>query len=184
MALINKSFITIKILKYEVLKMLKIKEFVCECEDFKIKNPDKETKIKINNELQKYGNMEAEFDNPKLLLYLFRELVISDNVDFQFDKYSLGNFTDLLEDERTPKEFNEIVFHIGDIVNDIVMDTLRAQLMQIKNLEMTTSQAKILNEINKIGKEKDKIENEGIEVNVEKIGFIDKILIKLGLKEI
>lgn len=164
--------------------MLKIKEFVYECEDFKIKNPDKKTRIKINDELQKYGNMEAEFDNPKLLLYLFRELVVSDNVDFQFDKYSLGNFTDLLEDERVPKEFNEIVFHIGDIVNDIVMDTLRAQLMQIKNLEMTTSQAKILNEINKIGKEKDEIENENIEVDVEKVGFMDKILIKLGIKEI
>lgn len=164
--------------------MLKIKEFVYECEDYKIKNPEKETRIRINNELQKCGNMESEFDNPKLLLYLFRELVVSDNIDFQFDKYSLGNFTDLLEDERVPKEFKEIVFHIGNIVNDIVMDTLRTQLMQLKNLGMVTNQAKVLNEINKIGKEKAEIENENIEVNVEKVGFVDKILIKLRLKDV
>lgn len=163
--------------------MLKIKEFIYECEDYKIKNPDKETKANIYNELQKYGGIDADFDNPKLVLYLFRTLVVSDNIDFQFDKYSLSNFTELLEDERTPREFNEIMFYVGNIISDVILDTMRAYSMQIKNLRLETNQAQMLNEINKIENEKDEIENENIEVSVEKVGFVDKILIKLGIKD-
>lgn len=164
--------------------MLRVKEFIYECEDYKIKNPDKETRDKISNEIEKYGGVEADIDNPKFILYLFEMLVVSENIDYQFDKYSLSNFAELLEDERAPREFSEMIFYISGIVSNIILDTMRAKLMQLKNLEIETNHAKILNEINKIGKEKDDIENENIEVNVEKVGFIDKILIKLGFKDV
>lgn len=162
--------------------MLKRKEYRYECEDYKIINPDTELSAEIYNELKKYSNKDGETDygNPKLNLFLFTKLVKSDNIDFQFDKYSLGNFKELLEEPV--EEINNIVYEIADILNDIILNTLRAYKLQLKNMNINVLQAEIINETNKIGQDviekKEEIEDKDIKIEVEKVGIIKKLFMK------
>lgn len=162
--------------------MLKRKEYRYECGDYKIINPNTELSSEIYNELKKYSNKDGETDynNPKLNLFLFTKLVKSDNIDFQFDKYSLGNFKELLEEPT--EEINNIVYEIADILNDIILNTLRAYKLQLKNMNINVLQAEIINETNKIGQDiidkKEEIEDKDIKIEIEKVGFIKKLFMR------
>lgn len=164
--------------------MLKRKEYRYECEDYKIINPNTELSAEIYNELKKYSNKDGETDykNPKLNLFLFQKLVKSDNIDFQFDKYSLGNFKELLEEPT--EEINNIAYEVADILSDIILNTLKAYKLQLKNMGINVLQADIINETNKIGQDiadkKEEINDNDVEIEVERVGFIKKLFMKFN----
>lgn len=162
--------------------MLKRKEYRYECEDYKIINPNAELSKEISDELKKYSNKDGEtdYDNPKLNLFLFTKLVKSDNIDFQFDKYSLGSFKELLEEPA--EEINNIAYEVADILSDIILNTLKAYKLQLKNMNINVLQAEIINETNKIGQDivekKEEVEGENIEIEVEKVGLIKRLFMR------
>lgn len=161
--------------------MLKRKAYRYECEDYKIINPNAKLSKEISDELKKYSkDGETDYDNPKLNLFLFTKLVKSDNVDFQFDKYSLGNFKELLEEPT--EEINNIAYEVADVLSDIILNTLKAYKLQLKNMNINVLQAEIINETNKICEDivekKEESEDENVEIEVEKVGFIRKLFMK------
>lgn len=164
--------------------MLKRKEYRYECEDYKIINPNTELSAEIYNELKKYSNKDGEtdYENPKLNLFLFQKLVKSDNIDFQFDKYSLGNFKELLEEPT--EEINNITYEVADILSDIILNTLKAYKLQLKNMGINVLQADIINETNKIGQDiadkKEEISGNDVEIELERVGFIKKLFMKFN----
>lgn len=164
--------------------MLKRKEYRYECEDYKIINPNTELSAEIYNELKKYSNKDGEtdYENPKLNLFLFQKLVKSDNIDFQFDKYSLGNFKELLEEPT--EEINNIAYEVADILSDIILNTLKAYKLQLKNMGINVFHADLINETNKIGQDiadkKEEINDNDVEIEVERVGFIKKLFMKFN----
>lgn len=144
--------------------MLKRNEYVFESTDFKIINPSKELKEEINNEIvklmnkNKSANPDEVYGNPKLNKYLLEKLVISDNVDYQFAKYSLSNFKKLLEEDID--ELEEIMFHAGRILSNIILSKLRENLLNLKVSEMRVLQAEAINELNNLNETISEIERE------------------------
>ena len=74
--------------------MLKSSKYIYENDLYKIKNPTNIMIREIQDELVKYSGDtvdDIDFDNPKLNLWLLQYLVESDNVDYQFDKFTFAD---------------------------------------------------------------------------------------------
>ena len=133
--------------------MLKPDKYIYEGDLYKIKNPTNLMIRKIQEELSKYSNDELDdidFDNPKLNLWLLQYLVESDNVDYQFDKYGLGSFTELMNSEYYNPELETIFYHIGKLISDITIKMLRDNLLLLKEHEMKALQLETLEELDKV----------------------------------
>ena len=133
--------------------MLKPDKYIYEGDLYKIKNPTNLMIRKIQDELSKYSNDELDdidFDNPKLNLWLLQYLVESDNVDYQFDKYGLGSFTELMNSEYYNPELETIFYHIGKLISDIIIKILRDNLLLLKEQEMKALQLETLEELDKV----------------------------------
>ena len=103
--------------------MLKSSKYIYENDLYKIKNPTNIMIREIQEELSKYSTDSLEdidFDNPKLNLWLLQYLVESDNVDYQFNKYGLGSFVELMNSEYYNPELETIFYHIGKLISDII----------------------------------------------------------------
>lgn len=138
--------------------MIKIEKYLYECDKYKIKNPTKKEVEEISQELLKYttGNLsESDFDNPKLNLYLFQKMVVSDDVDYQFDKYGLGSFTEIMNSEYPCPEFEKIFFVIGEFLSNLVIEILQDNLLMLKEQQMKALNLETIEELDKVT---DKIE--------------------------
>lgn len=126
--------------------MLKRKKYIVENEIYKIKNPTKLEEKTIHQEIvnitNKSGKDNIDYDSLELNKYLFEELVESENEDYQFIKYSDDDFLEVMA--NPPQEFEEIAYHIGTILSDIIMNHLRANLLQIKSSQIGLLQAEAI----------------------------------------
>lgn len=112
--------------------MLKKSNYIYEAEEYKIINPTQGMEKEILEELNKYtddkGNVDIE--NVDLLLYLLKLLVESENEDYQFYKYTKENIKEL--EENTPDEFKTILYFLGNIISNVVINTYRAKILEVK----------------------------------------------------
>lgn len=123
--------------------MLKNKEYMYEADDYKIINPNEGLQQEILNELNKYMDDKGSVDieNEELLLYLLKLLVESENDDYQFYQYDKENLKEL---ENNPsQEFKTILYFIGNIVSDVIINTYRAKILEVKqtHIELLQQQA-------------------------------------------
>lgn len=164
--------------------MLKRSEYVFESTEFKIINPTSEMREDINNEVVKImnknqsANPDEVYGNPKLNKYLLEKLVISDNIDYQFSKYSLSKFKTLLESDID--ELEEIMFHVGNILSRVIITKLRENLLNLKISEMRILQAEAINELNNLNETM--VEIEQAKNKKEDKKRIDKLLKDKGIE--
>lgn len=180
--------------------MLKRKEYVYETNNYRIINPDKDLEKKIKEEIIKHQKEsgEVDFDNDEFNFYLFKTLVDYINVDFDFNKYSLIEFNDILNDAS--QEIETIAFYIGCLVSDIIINDLRQKQLEIKmaNIELlknTTldSLTSFKSDLRHLEQNKKRIEDEkrineirrqrGLDANIEvkRLNLIQKFLYKHNL---
>lgn len=170
--------------------MLKRNEYLYECDEYKIKNPTEDEIVRINATINSYiKNNEVDYDDPKLNHYLLKELVVSENEDYQFEKYSSEQFIELMENPT--KEYKNIVFFIGDLISDISLETARANYLELKKAEIELTRAKIINNTielnNQVKKEKRKQnelknQNKKEEITVKKLNKFQIFLYNHGWK--
>lgn len=164
--------------------MLKRSEYVFESTEFKIINPTSEMREDINNEVVKImnknqsANPDEVYGNPKLNKYLLEKLVVSDNIDYQFSKYSLSKFKTLLESDID--ELEEIMFHVGNILSRVIITKLRENLLNLKISEMRILQAEAINELNNLNETM--VEIEQAKNKKEDKKRIDKLLKDKGIE--
>lgn len=128
--------------------MIKRKEYVYECENYKIINPSEDLMQEIYKKMTQEFMIgsEVDYDDIKFNHYLFKTLVLSDNIDFQFDKYSLSSFEYVLNNPTD--ELEEIAYHIGDLLSDIQLKFLRAYRLEAKRAMVQLLQAQVLQDVN------------------------------------
>lgn len=131
--------------------MLKKTNYLYEAEEYKIINPSQGIEQEILEQLNKYtddkGNVDIE--NVELLLYLLKLLVESENEDYQFYKYTKENIKEL--EENPPEEYKTILYFLGNIISNVVINTYRAKILEVKqaHIELLQQEAeKRVNEFN------------------------------------
>ena len=131
--------------------MLKNEQYIYETNDYKIINPSEGLQDEILNELNEYmddkGNVDIE--NKTLLLYLLQSLIESDNGDYQFYQYDKESFQEL--EDNPPQEYKTIVYFLGSIMSDIIINTYRTKILEVKqtHIELLQQQTvKMVDEFN------------------------------------
>ncbi len=131
--------------------MLKKINYLYEADEYKIINPSQGMEQEILEQLNKYtddkGNVDIE--NIELLLYLLKLLVESENEDYQFYKYTKENIKEL--EENPPEEYKTILYFLGNIISNVVINTYRAKILEVKqaHIELLQQEAeKRVNEFN------------------------------------
>lgn len=124
--------------------MLERKEFIYETDKYKIKIPTKSEMKKIYDEIVKLtreGNIAI--DNDVVLLYLFKEIVIPIDENYDFSKYSITQFTEVISDNITQyEEMNEIQFYVSKILSQIMTESYREMLLQIEEAKAKVEKSK------------------------------------------
>lgn len=112
--------------------MLKNKEYVYEADEYKIINPSEGLQQEILNELNKYIDKEGNLDleNQELLFYLLKLLIESNEEDYQFIQYSKDDLKEL--EANPPQEYKTILYFLGNIISDIIINTYRAKILEVK----------------------------------------------------
>lgn len=131
--------------------MLKNEQYVYETDEYKIINPSQGLQNEILNELNKYtddkGNLDIE--NKTLLLYLLQLLIESEDEDYQFYKYNEESYQEL--ENNPPQEYKTIVYFLGSIISDIIINTYRTKILEVKqtHIELLQQQTvKMVDEFN------------------------------------
>lgn len=155
---------------------LERKEYLLETNEYKVKNPTQleyeEVAQKINEiatKSKKQKNLEEVFETPKFLKYMFEKFVISDNIDYQFEKYSLSKFTTLFDDYI--EDIQEIELELILAVTRYMHITLKKTLADVEQSINNLTQAEILEKTVKLGEELQRVtkeKNERIENNKRK----------------
>ena len=123
--------------------MLKNKEYIYEADEYKIINPSEGLQQEILNELNKYIDKEGNLDleNQELLFYLLKLLIESENEYYQFIQYSKDDLKEL--EENPPQEYKTILYFLGNVISDIIINTYRAKILEVKqtHIELLQQQA-------------------------------------------
>lgn len=123
--------------------MLKRIEYLYEDENLKIKNPNKEERKEIQDEVNK-SNEDILNGGNELMYYLFKKLIIPINKDYDFSLYTIEEFNQIIENKHEYKNMETIANTIGILLSDIIISylqgsiiSIRKQTMQILTLEST-----------------------------------------------
>lgn len=112
--------------------MLKNEKYVYETNEYKIINPNEGLQNDILNKLNEYidekGNVNLE--NKELLLYLLQLLIESNEEDYQFNQYNKEILEEL--EINPPQEYRTILYFLGNIISDIIINTYRTKILEVK----------------------------------------------------
>lgn len=161
--------------------MLKNKEFIYECNEFKIIYPDKLLRNEIIEKIKTFiddeGNLNV--DNEELKMYLLITLVVSEDEDYQFISMNLD---DIREIEENPSfEYETILFYLGNVISDLVISIYRQEIMKIRQTEIELLQSEslqavedLVKDINLLAKIDKRVDNERNVTNIRhERGLID-----------
>ena len=164
--------------------MLKNEQYIYECDNYKIVNPNEGLQNEILDELKKYTDDKdvVDIENSELLLYLLKRLIESENEDYQFYQYNKESFQEL--EDNPPQEYKTIVYFLGSIMSDIIIEAYRIKILEIKKAHISLLQQQTVQEVVKLEASLRVITNEDRIIKEEsanklKINPIKKILYKL-----
>lgn len=115
--------------------MLKRIEYLYEDENLKIKNPNKEERKEIQNEVNK-SNEDILNGGNELMYYLFKKLIIPINKDYDFSLYTIEEFNQIIENKHEYKNMETIANTIGILLSDIVISYLQGSIISIRKQTM------------------------------------------------
>jgi hypothetical protein len=124
--------------------MLERKEFIYETNKYKIKIPTKSEMKNIYDEIVKLTeDGDVAIDNDVVLFYLFKEVVIPIDENYNFNKYSIAQFIKVISDNITQyDEMNEMQFYVSKILSQIMTESYREMLLQIEEAKMKIEKSK------------------------------------------
>lgn len=133
--------------------MLKNKEFIYECNEFKIICPDRLLREEMIVEIKKFINDEGELniDDEKLKLYLLTTLVISDNEDYQFISMSIEDIRTI--EENPSFDYETIIYYIGNVMSDIIVSMYRQEIMKVRQTQIELLQSESLQAVEDLVKD-------------------------------
>lgn len=128
--------------------MLKNEKYVYETNEYKIINPNEGLQNDILNKLNEYidekGNVNLE--NKELLLYLLQLLIESNEEDYQFNQYTKEILEEL--ENNPPQEYRTILYFLGNIISDIIINTYRTKILEVKQSHIELLQQQTINRVN------------------------------------
>lgn len=155
--------------------MLKRKEFVYVSENVEILNPTKSQINEIRLRIEEAKNKE-DYNDIVLTKILMEELVVAINPEYDFNKYSLEEVNELLDEEYYTQydEMPDIIYSLSTILSDIIISEYKEALIEVKKMEMELVQGELAESIDKILDKVKKVEKEKLRLDEEK--RIDGIL--------
>ena len=156
--------------------MLGVKKinYLYEDENVKMINPDTERREKLYKLIEDLQVDENTIDNPILILEILKELVITNEPLWDFNRATVEEIRVMLEDADVyPQTFKNLISEIEELVLDVILDYYKKLNNQLQKkmieLEMITAQANINNVKNK---------TKEVETIIEKVK-----LVQIKLKE-
>ena len=156
--------------------MLGVKKinYLYEDENVKMINPDTERREKLYKLIEDLQVDENTIDNPILILEILKELVITNEPLWDFNRATVEEIRVMLQDvEAYPQTFKNLISEIEELVLDVILDYYKKLNNQLQKkmieLEMITAQANINNVKNK---------TKEVETIIEKVK-----LVQIKLKE-
>lgn len=128
--------------------MLKNEQYIYETNDYKIINPNEGLQNEILNKLNNYidENGDIDIENKALLLYLLELLIETENEDYQFYKYNEENLKSL--EENPPQDYKTILYFLGNIISDVIINTYREKILEVKQAHIELLQQETLQRVN------------------------------------
>lgn len=161
--------------------MLKNKEFIYECNEFKIIYPDKLLRNEIIEKIKTFVDDEGNLniDNEELKMYLLITLVVSDDEDYQFISMNLDDIKDI--EENPSFEYETILFYLGNVISDLVISIYRQEIMKVRQTEIELLQSEslqavedLVKDVNLLAKIDKRVDNERNVTNIRhERGLID-----------
>ena len=156
--------------------MLGVKKinYLYEDENVKMINPDTERREKLYKLIEDLQVDENTIDNPILILEILKELVITNEPLWDFNRATVEEIRVMLQDvDAYPQTFKNLISEIEELVLDVILDYYKKLNNQLQKkmieLEMITAQANINNVKNK---------TKEVETIIEKVK-----LVQIKLKE-
>ena len=156
--------------------MLGVKKinYLYEDENVKMINPDTERREKLYKLIEDLQVDENTIDNPILILKILKELVITNEPLWDFNRATVEEIRVMLQDvDAYPQTFKNLISEIEELVLDVILDYYKKLNNQLQKkmieLEMITAQANINNVKNK---------TKEVETIIEKVK-----LVQIKLKE-
>ena len=156
--------------------MLGVKKinYLYEDENVKMINPDTERREKLYKLIEDLQVDENTIDNPILILEILKELVITNEPLWDFNRATVEEIRVMLQDADVyPQTFKNLISEIEELVLDVILDYYKKLNNQLQKkmieLEMITAQANINNVKNK---------TKEVETIIEKVK-----LVQIKLKE-
>ena len=156
--------------------MLGVKKinYLYEDENVKMINPDTERREKLYKLIEDLQVDENTIDNPILILEILKELVITNEPLWDFNRATVEEIRVMLQDvDVYPQTFKNLISEIEELVLNVILDYYKKLNNQLQKkmieLEMITAQANINNVKNK---------TKEVETIIEKVK-----LVQIKLKE-
>ena len=156
--------------------MLGVKKinYLYEDENVKMINPDTERREKLYKLIEDLQVDENTIDNPILILEILKQLVITNEPLWDFNRATVEEIRVMLQDvDAYPQTFKNLISEIEELVLDVILDYYKKLNNQLQKkmieLEMITAQANINNVKNK---------TKEVETIIEKVK-----LVQIKLKE-
>ena len=156
--------------------MLGVKKinYLYEDENVKMINPDTERREKLYKLIEDLQVDENTIDNPILILEILKELVITNEPLWDFNRATVEEIRVMLQDvDAYPQTFKNLISEIEELVLDVILNYYKKLNNQLQKkmieLEMITAQANINNVKNK---------TKEVETIIEKVK-----LVQIKLKE-
>lgn len=148
--------------------MLKRQDYVYENEFYKIINPTRDIIENIYKKIDEYTdeNNELNINDVEFVLYLLQELVVSENEDYQFDLYNVDNIKEI--SENPPSEYKNIIYYIGNIVSDIIIEKFQLSILQIKQSHIDLLKSEIINRTAEFKKDVEFVERNKRRIDAER----------------
>lgn len=133
--------------------MLKREKYIYENEEFKIINPDKGLREEITKEMSKYVSEDGEIniENDNFKLYLLQTLVDTENKEYQFVGMTQKDIDDI--EENPSFEYETILFFIGNILSDIIIETYRKNILELRQTQIELLQNESLKVMEELAKD-------------------------------
>ena len=136
--------------------MLGVKKinYLYEDENVKMINPDTERREKLYKLIEDLQVDENTIDNPILILEILKQLVITNEPLWDFNRATVEEIRVMLQDvDAYPQTFKNLISEIEELVLDVILDYYKKLNNQLQKkmieLEMITAQANINNVKNK-----------------------------------
>lgn len=128
--------------------MLKKQDYIYESDLYKIVNPNQILINEIYKKLEEHTDENGEIDinNVEVILYLLQELIDSENVDYQFDTYSIDDIISI--SENPPSEYKNIIYYIGNIVSDIIIEKMQTAILEVKKSHIELLKSELITRTN------------------------------------